>query len=79
MRLERCYREPVKRIVVSLALGYVTLALLGRAAEAAGLRSCGCNPDCWCKKPGLSVFRWVFPRFHRSAGLAEWEKGQLDT
>jgi len=54
----------VKRIVFSLAIGYVILALAGRAQEAAGLRTCECYPDCWCKRPGLSLFRWTFPRFH---------------
>jgi hypothetical protein len=68
----------MKRIVVSLAIGYVILALVGRAEEAVGLRSCGCDPDCWCKKPGLSLFRWVFPRFHRNRDLEAWKTQQLD-
>ncbi len=59
----------MKKLVFSLFLIYVILALLGRAAEAVGLRTCGCAPDCWCKKPGLSLFRWVFPRFHSFAEL----------
>ena len=54
----------MKRIAVSLLLGYVFLALVGRAKEAVGLQTCGCDPDCWCKKPGLSLFRWVFPYRH---------------
>ena len=69
----------MKRLVLSLVLGYVLLALVGRASEAAGLRTCGCDPDCWCKKPGLSLFRWVFPRFHSNAGLEAWKKQQLDS
>lgn len=69
----------MKRFVLSLLLGYVLLALVGRAAEAVGLQTCGCDLDCWCKKPGLSLFRWVFPRFHRNAGLEAWKKRQLDT
>jgi hypothetical protein len=68
----------VKRIVLSLALGYVILALVGRAKEAAGIMTCDCYADCWCRKPGLSVFRWVFPRFHRNPGLEVWKKQQLD-
>jgi hypothetical protein len=43
---------------------YVLLALVGRAKEAAGIYRCECYADCWCKKPGLNLFRWVFPRFH---------------
>jgi len=23
--------------------------------------TCGCRPDCWCKKPVLSTFRWAIP------------------
>ena len=40
--------------------------------------TCSCYPDCWCKKPGLSLFRWVFPRFHHNPGIEAWEKRQLD-
>jgi hypothetical protein len=40
--------------------------------------ACDCYADCWCKKPGLSIFRWVFPRYHRNPGLEEWKKQQLD-
>lgn len=54
----------MKRAVLSLAIGYVVLGLITRAKEAAGLYTCTCHPDCWCKKPGLGLFRWVFPRFH---------------
>ena len=68
----------MKRILVSLAIGYVVLGLVWRAKEAAGMISCGCDPDCWCKKPGLSIFRWVFPRYHRNPGLEVWKKRQLD-
>lgn len=54
----------MKRLVLATPVGYVLLALVGRAKEAAGIHSCECYEDCWCKKPGLSPFRWVFPRFH---------------
>jgi hypothetical protein len=59
----------MRRVVLSLALGYVALAFVTRAQEAAGLRTCTCYPDCWCQKPGLSLFRWVFPRFHHEMSL----------
>jgi len=62
---EGCYRAIVKRILLSLAIGYLVIALVTRAQEAAGVMRCDCSPDCWCKKPGLSLFRWVFPRFHK--------------
>jgi hypothetical protein len=69
----------MKRVVLSLAIGYVILALVGRAKEASGLRTCGCDLDCRCRKPSLSLFRWVFPRFHRNPGLEAWKKQQLDS
>lgn len=58
------YLDSVKRLLLAIAVGYMLLALVGRAKEAAGIYTCECYVDCWCKKPGLSLFRWVFPRFH---------------
>jgi len=69
----------VRRIVLALVVGYVFVALVGRAKEAAGLRTCSCYADCWCKKPRLSLFRWVFPRFHHNPEIEAWKKRQLDT
>jgi hypothetical protein len=60
----RCYLDRMKRLVLAIAVGYVLLALVGRAKETARIYTCECYQDCWCKKPGLSLFRWVFPRFH---------------
>ena len=57
---------------VGLAVGaYLAVALLGLMRERMGLIACGCAADCWCHKPGLSLFRWVFPRGHKSA----WTSG----
>lgn len=67
----------MKKAAAALVLGYVTLALYYRAREAAGLLTCDCYQDCWCRKPGLSIFRWVFPRYHHNAGLTEEEKRVL--
>lgn len=67
----------MRRILTSLVLGYVVLALLTKAREAAGLLSCDCYPDCWCRKPGLSLFRWVFPQFHQNPDLEARTKRQL--
>lgn len=54
--------------VVGLAVGlYLMAAVVGRVRESMGLIACGCADDCWCKRPGLSVFRWVFPRGHKSS------------
>jgi hypothetical protein len=50
---------------------YLGAAVVGLVRERMGLVSCGCAEDCWCKRPGLSVFRWVLPRGHKSS----WEGG----
>jgi hypothetical protein len=68
----------VKKLIVIVGLGYVVLALIYRAREAAGLLTCDCYPECWCRKPGLSVFRWVFPRYHRNPGLEAWDKARAE-
>jgi hypothetical protein len=68
----------VKRLLFALAIGYVVFALVGRAKEAAGLLTCSCYPDCWCQRPGLSLFRWVFPRFHHNPEIEAWKKRLLD-
>jgi len=74
----KCYLDLVKRLLFALAIGYVVLALVSRAKEAAGLLTCSCYPDCWCQKPGLSLFRWVFPRFHHNPEIEAWKQRQLD-
>lgn len=68
----------MKKVAAALVLGYVTLALYYRAREAAGLLTCDCYQDCWCRKPGLSIFRWVFPRYHHNPGLTEEERRVLN-
>ena len=57
----------MKRVILALAIGYVVLGLVTRAKEASGAYTCMCDDDCWCKTPGLSLFRWVFPRGHKIA------------
>ena len=68
----------MKRLALALGIGYVILALGGRAKDAAGVYTCECYPDCWCKKLGLSLFRWVFPRIQHFPVRDEWQKQQLD-
>lgn len=68
----------MRKALAALALAYILLALYYRAREAAGLMTCDCYPDCWCRKRGLSVFRWVFPRYHHNSGIEAWKKRQLD-
>ncbi|WP_426566099.1 hypothetical protein ACPPVT_05925 [Angustibacter sp. McL0619] len=54
------------RRALGLLLGlYLLAAVVGRVLETAGVSTCGCSADCWCKRPGLSTFRWVFPFRHR--------------
>ena len=68
----------LKRSLWPLLLGYVLLGLITRAREAAGAYTCGCDADCSCKRPGLSLFRWVFPGFHRNSALADWKREQFE-
>lgn len=51
---------------VTWGLGlYLLCALIGRFVEGVGVVRCGCAADCWCRRPGLSAFRWVFPYGHQ--------------
>ena len=59
----------MRRALLILVGLYVLAAVVTSAAEAAGVvRKCGCPSDCWCKRPGLRLFRWVAPIGHRSIG-----------
>ena len=55
----------MKRLLLVVTGVYLALAALGHVRERTGLIACGCQPDCWCKRPGRSMFRWVFPYGHR--------------
>lgn len=55
----------LKRALLPLATLYIAAALIGRARERRGAITCECQEDCWCKRPGLSLFRWVFPLGHK--------------
>jgi hypothetical protein len=55
----------MKRLLLRLVGVYLLFAVIGRFVEGMGAVECGCSPDCWCKRPGLSLFRWVFPYGHR--------------
>ena len=53
------------RLAIKAAGAYLALALLGHALERSGAQRCDCREDCWCKRSGLSLFRWVAPFGHR--------------
>lgn len=59
------------RFVRWLLAAYVITAVILRVSETAGMRQCGCAEDCWCKRPGLNLFRWVFPFGHSAYGPDE--------
>jgi hypothetical protein len=54
----------MRRVLFVAASLYLLFAVIGRFVEGMGAVTCDCAPDCWCKKPGLSTFRWVFPAGH---------------
>jgi hypothetical protein len=56
---------PMKRLLVGVIHLYLLFAVIGRFVERMGAVECGCGDDCWCKRSGLSLFRWVFPFKHR--------------
>jgi hypothetical protein len=66
----------MRRLPLIVVGGYLLLAVSTRVAEARGLMRCGCSDDCWCKRPGLSAFRWVLP-FGHHGGLTPEEKRRL--
>lgn len=69
----------MRRAALVLIGAYVLIAVGNRLAEHLGAMRCGCATDCWCRKPGLSLFRWVFPWEHRSAHTAEADTELVST
>jgi hypothetical protein len=62
----------MRSVLLALTGFYLLTAVITTAAEAAGIgRQGGCQPDCWCKRPGLRLFRWVAPVAHCSVDPAE--------
>jgi len=53
------------RLIMTVGALYVAAALIGHLRERSGSVVCRCADDCWCKTPGLSLFRWVAPFGHR--------------
>jgi hypothetical protein len=55
----------IKRVLAMFGLVFLGLAVMGHIQEISGERTCTCADDCWCKRPGLSFFRWVVPYGHK--------------
>jgi hypothetical protein len=55
----------MKRAMGRLLGMYLLFALIGRFVEGMGAVEGGCGEGCWCRRPGLSTFRWVFPWRHQ--------------
>jgi hypothetical protein len=57
----------VRRKLMIVAGLYLLAAVGTWMAEALGLGGegsrlhCACDESCWCKRPGLALFRWVTP------------------
>ena len=70
--------EGVRKVLLVLVGLYIAAAVLSSAAEARGVRrfQCGCEPGCWCKRPGPSLFRWVTPPRKHHLGMSPAEKAQ---
>ena len=72
---------PMRRILLIAVEAVLLLAVGTRAADALGVGGdrlrCGCVETCWCKRPGLTVFRWVTPgRWHQIALTAEEKRSR---
>ena len=68
----------MRRILLGAVAAVLLLAVGTRAADAlrvggARLR-CGCAETCWCKRPSLTVFRWVTSGRWHHIGLTAEEK-----
>lgn len=61
------------RLLARLAGIYFLFALIGRFVERIGAVQCDCPDHCWCRRPGISLFRWVFPYGHRCASAPSLE------
>jgi len=68
----------MRRSVRLVLLGLLLAGLISRGLEEAGVYECGCYPECWCKRPGFSLFRWIVPRFHHGPWTAE-DKARLNS
>ena len=61
----------MKRAAMALAGLYLLFAAIGRFVEGMGAVECCCSNECWCRRPVLNIFRWVFPWHHRLPSQAD--------
>ena len=52
-------------VIGDAAAVFLLFDVIGRFVEAMGAVRCGCSPACWCHRPFLSMFGWVFPYGHQ--------------
>jgi hypothetical protein len=52
-------RRPIRILTTGVLLAALSTLILERAGV--DRFRCACSPDCWCKKPGLNLFRWITP------------------
>jgi hypothetical protein len=68
----------MRRILLGGIVAVLLLAVGTRTADALGIGGprlrCGCTETCWCKRPGLTVFRWITPGRWHHIGLTADEK-----
>ncbi len=66
------------RLLRGFVGGYLFVAVLTRTLDAIGMGPrfrCSCDSLCWCRIPGLTLFRWVTPpRWHI---VLEYEQRRL--
>jgi hypothetical protein len=67
-------------LILKLVGVFLLAAVISRTAEATGFGGprlrCTCDDSCWCKRPVITVFRWVTPNaWHRTGQPAEEEMG----
>ena len=72
----------MRRKLIMLVGLYLLVAGGTWAAEALGLGGsrlrCGCESSCWCKQPGLALFRWVTPGRWHHLGFSAEEKRRAE-
>lgn len=54
-----------QRILLLFGALYIGAALIGHVKERRGESTCECQDACWCKRPGVGLFRWVLPLGHK--------------